>query len=281
MMAAEGKLEEDGSPAQITSSAWADYMTAVGSAAAVCGALFHRQRTGEGQKVNTSLLRSAIWGQSHQVNREPVTDSLFTDPMLEEMRAIRQRGGGYQELVAMRQGRRSLGTQFALYYSGYETRDGGIILGALSPANRAAFRQALDLEGEHSDDPDYDALDPENIRLGEQFKEEIRSKMRTKTVAEWLEIFDRAGAPAAPVNFPEELLDDPQARAEGIFVDLVHEVTGPTTVVGPLFEMSLTPTAVQSASPPLARDTRAVLEEAGWSSAEIEGLVASGIVQQA
>jgi len=278
LMAADGKLEEDGAPAQVTATAVADYMTALASATAICGALFHRGRTGEGQKISTSLLRSAVWGQAHTVNREPVTDSMFSDVTVQKMNEIRASGGSYSDLIKMREGERSMGAQFALYYSGYQAKDGGLILGALTPANRDAFRRALELEGEDSDDPDYDALDPENVRKGDEFKEIIRQKMRTRTVAEWLDIFDAQGAPVAPVNFPEELRDDPQVRAEGLFVDLVHEVTGEQSVVAPVFEMSATPTQVTRPAPPLGRDTREILLEGGWSAEEVEQLVGGGVV---
>lgn len=280
LMAADGKLEADGAPAQVTATAIADYMTALASATAICGALFHRGRTGEGQKISTSLLRSAVWGQAHTVNHEPITDSMFADVTVQKMNDIRASGGSYSDLIRMRDEERNMGTQFALYYSGYQAKDGGLILGALTPANRNAFRRALELEGEDSDDPDYDALAPENVRKGEEFKQLIRDRIRTKTVAEWLEIFDAAGAPVAPVNFPEELREDPQVQAEGLFVDLVHEVTGPQSVVAPVFEMSATPTRVTHASPPLGRDTRELLLEGGWAADEVERLLADGVVYQ-
>jgi crotonobetainyl-CoA:carnitine CoA-transferase CaiB-like acyl-CoA transferase len=278
LMAAEGKLDEDGSPSQITSSAWADYLTAAGSATAICGALFSRTQTGQGQKINSSLLRSALWGYSHTVNREPITDALFSDVTRKRLEDTRAAGGSYADLIEARTSQASMGTQFALYYNGYQAKDGGVILGALTPANRDAFRRVFELEGEHSDSPDYDALDPENERLGEQFKEQIREKMRTHTVAEWIEIFEANGAPAAPVNFPEEVREDPQVQAEGIFVDLVHDLTGEQSVVGPLFEMSGTPTEARAASPPLGRDTREVLLEAGMTAAEVDALYEGGTV---
>lgn len=278
LMAADGKLEEDGAPAQVSATAIADYLTALASATAICGALYHRGRTGEGQKIGTSLLRSAIWGQAHTVNSEPLTDSMFTDPTLQKMNEVRASGGSYADLITMRKREQTLGTQFALYYSGYQASDGGVILGALTPANRDAFRRVFELEGEDSDSPDYDALNPDNIRKGEEFKEAIREKMRSKTVAEWVEIFEVAGAPFAPVNFPEEIRDDPQVQAEGLFVDLVHEVTGAQSVVAPVFEMSATPTQVTRAAPPLGRDTREIMIEGGWAAEDVDRLAAAGVV---
>jgi len=275
IMAGEGKVAEDGAPIQSTFGAPADYGTAMASAMAVCAALYHRARTGEGQKINSSLLRTGVWLQSHNVNHEPLTDALFADVTRRQLAETRAAGGSYAQLIAVRAEQRFTG---GLYYGGYAAKDGGIILGALTRANRDAFRRVLRLEGENSDEPGYDVLDPENRRTLEHFRDVIRKQLRERTVAEWTAIFDEAGVPSAPVNFPEEILDDPQVQAEGIFVDLEHELTGHQQVVGPIVEMSATPTASRRASPPLARHTREVLSEAGWSDAELDALLASGAV---
>jgi crotonobetainyl-CoA:carnitine CoA-transferase CaiB-like acyl-CoA transferase len=278
IMAGDGKVAEDGAPIQATFGAPADYGTAMASAMGVCAALYHRALTGEGQKINTSLLRTGIWLQSHNVNREPVSDALFDDVLRRQMEATRERGGSYSELIRLRTEQRFTG---GLYYGGYAAKDGGIILGALTRANRDEFRRVLGMGDENSDEPGYDVLDPENQRRAQQFKALLRSKMRERTVAEWIAVFDAAGLPCAPVNFPEEIRDDPQVQAEGIFVDLVHEVTGDQSMVGPVIEMSATPTAVRRPSPPLGRHTRAVLQEAGWAASETDELLRNGAVAEA
>lgn len=275
IMAADGKVAEDGAPIQVTFGAPADYATAMASAMGICAALFHRARTGEGQKINSSLLRTGIWLQAHNVNHEPVTDALFDDVIRAQMDAARAAGGSYGDLIRIRTEQRFAG---GLYYSAYAAKDGGIILGALTKTNRDGFRAILGMEDEPSDQPGHDVLDPESQRLAIHFKEVIRAKMRERTVAEWIDIFDAAGLPAAPVNFPEEIRDDPQVQAEGIFVPLEHDLTGPQSVVGPVVEMSATPTVARLASPPLGRDTRGVLLEAGYTDSDVDTLLAAGAI---
>ncbi len=277
IMAGDGKVAEDGAPIQATFGAPADYSTAMASAMGICAALYHRALTGEGQKINTSLLRTGVWLQTHNVNHEPVSDALFDDVTRQEMQATRAAGGSYAELVRVRTEQRFTG---GLYYSGYAAKDGGIILGALTKTNRDGFRRVLGLERENSDEPGYDVLDPENQRTALHFKEVMRAKMRERTVAEWIEVFDAAGLPSAPVNFPEEIRGDPQIQAEGIFVDIEHDLTGSQSVVGPVLEMSATPTVVRGASPPLGRDTRGVLLEAGWTAADVDALLSTGAVAE-
>ena len=275
IMAGDGKVAEDGAPVAATFGAPADYGTAMATAMGVSSALFHRERTGEGQKVNTSLLRTGVWLQSHNVNYDPITDVHFDDVTRAELVATREAGGSYPELIRVREQRLHTG---GLFYGGYAAKDGGIVLGALTRTNRDGFRQVLGLEDEDSDNPDYDVLDPENQRTMEHFAGVMRAKMREHTVAEWIEILDAVGLPAAPVNFPEEIRMDPQVQAEHIFADLEHDKTGPQSFVGPVLEMSKTPTAARAAAPPLARDTRAVMVEAGYSDAEIEDFIARNVV---
>ena len=63
LMAAEGKIK-DGVPQLITSTAVADFATGIAIAWGVCAALFHRERTGRGQKVETTLLGTALGVQT-------------------------------------------------------------------------------------------------------------------------------------------------------------------------------------------------------------------------
>ena len=113
-----------------------------------------------------------------------------------------------------------------LYFTPYRARDGGLVLGALTPENRSAIRQALGLEGEDQDDPRIDVTSDEGRLVLEERKEEIRELMLTRTVADWIERLDAVGAPASPVNFPEELPDDPQASLH--YVEVEHPLSGTT-----------------------------------------------------
>ena len=280
LMAGEGKVAEGGEPLALTAGAWADYITGIASAMGVATALYHRDRTGEGQKISGSLLRSAMFAQSHIAMREPISDSVVRDVTMAQINEARARGADYREVVGIRLGSRELGTQFALYYNGYRAKDGGVVLGALTKANRDAMRRVLGLEGENCDDPDYDALDPVNLAEAERWKQVIRDRIAERTVAEWVEAFEAAGTPVSPVNLPEEMSDDPQVVDEGIMVELEHEITGPQRVVGPIIELSETPTRARRASPPVGRHTRELLREFGLPEDEIDALAASGVVAE-
>jgi crotonobetainyl-CoA:carnitine CoA-transferase CaiB-like acyl-CoA transferase len=108
--------------------------------------------------------------------------------------------------------------------------------------------------------------------------ERVRGIMLTRTMDEWIEAFESAGAPVSKVQFPEELADDPQVQAMGYMLDIEHELTGPERMVGPIVTMSKTPTGSTQPSPPLGRHTDEVLHEHGITGEEIAALRASGAI---
>jgi formyl-CoA transferase len=277
LMAGDGKVDEFGAPRLITATAPGDYMAGLGSAMGICAALFHRERTGEGQYIASSLLQAALAMQGSAAGKLPVFDALTVDPMMERVREARARGASYaQQLEAKGDLFRMMGRAFALYYGGYNVKDGAIILGALTPANRDQMRRVLGVEDDPSRSPDFNALDPANEAVVEGMFERIRATMLTKTMDEWVALFDREGAPVSKVNLPEEMADDPQVQAMGYMLELDHPLTGPERMPGAVVEMSRTPTGTATTSPPLGAHTDEVLREHGFSDAEIAALRAAG-----
>ncbi len=280
LMAGNAKVDEHGAPETISATPVSDYGTALGAAMGICAALYHRERTGEGQVVRASLLRSALFMQANAVMREPVTDAVTTQPMLQAVAEARASGGSYADIVGLRQFARRLRASLRIFYGGYRARDGGLVLGALTPATRDSIRRILGLEGERTDDPDFDATDPENQAATERWLSTVRAQLAERPVAEWIEEFGAAGVPASAVQLPEELADDPQVVAEGMISDLEHSVTGPQRVVGPIVTMSKTPTEARLPAPALGEHTREVLTELGFARAEVEALETAGVVEQ-
>ena len=116
------------------------------------------------------------------------------------------------------------------------------------------------------------------MERGAQAVKEVEAKMKTKTTAEWMEIFDREGVPASPVNFAEDLPDDPQVIENGLMVELDHELSGPELQVGPILSFRNAPLEAQGASPALGRDTDAIVGATGYSAEEIAALHERGVL---
>jgi formyl-CoA transferase len=247
-------------------------------AVGLCAALYHRARTGEGQLIDTSLLLAGMTLVQGGVMREPVTDAMTWEPLRADLNRLRAEGASYAEIIGRYGQRRRSAAAFPLYYTTYEAKDGGLVFGALTRANRDVIRSVLVRLDDPTDGPEYDPTDPANLPVAERCRAEIQRILRERTVAEWLAAFEAVNAPVTAVNFPEELADDPQVRALGVMVDVENAMTGPQQVVGPIMTMSATPPAVTSAAPVLGQHTDDVLAELGMSPAEIERLRAAGVV---
>ena len=279
LMAGDEKFNEDDGPQLITATTPADFSAAYSSAIGVCAALYHRERTGEGQRIQTSLLASALTLENAFVSRLPVSDAVLLDPTLEAIEAARARGASWRELQTARGGTRTLvGGAFLLYYGGYQTSDGAVMLGCVTPANQQQVRDAIELGHDPTTDADFNPLDPAAVEVVAGVRRRIAERFLSNTTDHWIERLDATGAPASQVNLPEDMVDDPQVEALGIMVELEHSLTGPETMVGPSWSMSATPLEAQGAAPGLDEDTDAVLAEHGYSAEQIAALRASGAV---
>jgi crotonobetainyl-CoA:carnitine CoA-transferase CaiB-like acyl-CoA transferase len=240
---------------------------------AITAALYHRERTGEGQAINTSLLLTGLFIQagSKQIcalDEEPRTQRL------ERLKAARARGASIEEIYAER---RAMMPELSgnIYYRSYQTKDSYLVVGCLGPAPRARFREALQIH-----DPRYEeGFDKSTLReVGLKLVEQCEAMFRTKTNAEWLSILDSFGIASGPVRFVDELWDDPQVEANNYIIDFEHTLLGPLRANAPVVRMSATPTRVQRASPALGEHTDEVLTELGFGAGEVEGFRAQGII---
>ncbi|MFN8557338.1 MAG: CoA transferase [Dehalococcoidia bacterium] len=280
LIAHDGKMDEAGRPL-MWAIAYSDYATGLAMAMGICAALFHRALTGEGQHINTSLLRTALAMQCGFVMRDPFIDPTDRDPLMQRLNDLRAAGAPFPNLLSGYLERREAWGAFRLYYGGYKAKDGALVFGALTQANRDAIRRVLRITDDTIDHPDFDAAATDSAARVAAMRETIQETLLARTVADWLADFDAAGAPVAPVQFAEEMADDAQVAAIGVMVDVEHDLTGPQRIVGPLLEMSTTPPRVQGAAPPTGRHTDAILAELGYSAAEIDDLRATGAVEGA
>jgi len=278
LMALDGKLRDDGAP-DLISSPVSDIVTGFAAAMGICAALYHRAQTGQGQRLSTSLLRSALFMMGGSVMREPVHDAVIRDQMLGRIDQIKVNGGSYGEIIEARESLQEIRIAFRLYYGGYRAKDGGVVLGALTKANRDGMRKVLGIYGdEDSDREGYDAYDAENQRIALEWRARIRTIFLDKTVDEWVRLFDEAGVPVAPVQFPEEMSDDPQVAADQMFWEHEHAATGPQRLMGPAVLMSGTPTRAYRPAPAYGEHSSEVLIEGGLSVEEVAALCAAGVV---
>lgn len=278
LMMVRDHLDDNGRPGLHGPGAPADVTTGYAIAWAVCAALFHRQRTGEGQMVETSLLVNALMLQGSTFMSLPAVDAELRAQFHDDLAASRARGEHFLDFVHQRRARQQVVSGGGVYYRCYLTRDAAVAIGALSEATRSDFRRAIDV-AELTDTPMPTPDSPAAKRFSDSIIAKVEARMAEKTTEEWMAIFDEHRVPASPVQYVEQLIDDPQVVENGYVVDLDHDLTGPQRMVASPLRMSATPAKAERAAPPLGRDTRKWLRTLGYGDEQIDELAAAGVVR--
>jgi CoA:oxalate CoA-transferase len=274
LLAADNKVV-DGVPQQVTATAVADYTTGVAIAWGVSAALFSRERTGKGQKIDTTLLSTSllIQGGFMEVEEHGKQEK---DELVETLGALRQAGLPYQSLLDQQQIFSPFNTAFRIYYTTYQTANDVIAIACLSNRLRKKAADAIGVVDPRFSEG-YDPEDPSIASAIESLSEEMKSIILTRTGEEWLSIFDAVGVPAGPVRFIQELTNDEQVIANDMVVEVNHSLAGKIRMAGPMIQMSETPLAVQSASPALGEHTNEIMLNLGYSEGEIADLKSRNI----
>lgn len=252
-----------------------DYTAALLLAWGISTALYHRERTGHGQKLDVSLLHAAMVLQNnHLIHVDAVDGWRYT--FLEFLKNAFTEGRSWSDIWEERE-RMQPFRFLRAYYGFFRTSDGAIAIATAGHLNRQRLLRLLQLEDPWVTDPGWQPADA--AAYAEQLYAQVASVLRTRTTAEWLEECARSGIPASPLRLREELFEDPQARANEAFVRLEHDLVGGLTVVAPPVRYSATPLAVLRASPPLGSHSREVLRELGLSDTAVDRLITRNVVR--
>ncbi len=232
-------------PPQYLRTAPTDYYTAALAAQAVLAALFARERTGRGQRIETSLLRGVLALQSGIAVDYPGKPSLLRD-----------------------------NPTYRLYQAG----DGQwFFLACGNQTFWVKLCKALGLE-DLADDPRFGSW---ILRLqnNEALLPLLETRFREKSRAEWLAVLDQHDIPAAPVQSWMDYFDHPAVRHHDMVREYDHPEVGRLRMIGQPLVFADTPTRDPGPPPTLGQHTDAVLRELGLDSAVIADLRARNVVR--
>ncbi|MFI5720445.1 CoA transferase [Nocardia sp. NPDC051750] len=198
-------------------------------------ALFHRERTGEGQEVEVAMFET----MAAFMLVEHANGALFDPPLgtAAYPRAVTSERAPY---------RTADGYISALVYN---DKQWNAFVGAVAPPWAG---------------PEFATLPQRAARIDVVYAH-LRETFRSRTTAEWLELLNSLDIPAAPVRTLDELLDNPQLNATGFF-ETVETPTGPVRFPGPPTWFSRTPGRVAGPAPRLGEHTAQVLDGAAAST---------------
>ncbi|HMO95695.1 MAG TPA: CoA transferase [Tepidiformaceae bacterium] len=244
----------------------------------VAAALYQRERTGVGQRIETSLFASGLAIQYRPIFSIENIDRGPREELLASFARAREEGRRAEDVIKDHPSRHDALRRANPYYKVYETRDSYIALACLNNRLRRAAAAVLGV-----DDPrvEGDEFNVETLGADETLvlSELIKAIFTNKTTDEWVAEFDAAGVPCGAVRMTAELFDDPQVVEGDLIVELEHALLGPVKMANSPLRMSAGETGSRMASPVLGQHTREVLAEAGYTPGEITALESSRVVR--
>ncbi|HKA63339.1 MAG TPA: CoA transferase [Methylomirabilota bacterium] len=237
-------LQGFGGPPQYLRIAPTDYYCAALACQAVLAALFVRERTGRGQRVQTSLLQAVLALQSGSVVNYP-----GREVVLRETPTYRLYQGGDRAWFFLAVGNQSFWTKLCK------------VIGREDLAQDPRFGSWLSRR-DHAD-----ALMP---LLEEAFG--------SRSAAEWVEILTASDIPAALIQTLQQFMQDPAVRHHQMTVTYDHPELGALTLMGQPLRFSETQAPDAGPPPTLGQHTDEVLRQAGYADHEIADLRRRGVV---
>ena len=238
----------DGSPPQYIPSLIADKTTGLHLAIATLGALVHRQKTGEGQKIEVPMFETmtAFW----------MTEHLFGETFKPAIGTM-----GYDRIINK-------------YRHPFETKDGHICVLPYTDRHWARYFEIVGRPDLAADNRFTDAQ--QRARRYNELYQIMDAVMRARPTAEWVALLEAADIPVMAVRSLEDLPDDQHLTAVGFYTEREHPTEGPIVTFRNPMEFEKTPTSFRRHAPKLGQDGREVLAELGYSAERIESLLASG-----
>ncbi|WP_322063296.1 CoA transferase [Paraburkholderia sp. J63] len=230
----------------------ADVNAGILGAFGVLAAYIHRLKTGEGTRVDTSLLQASLQ-QMYWYAAAYFSKGIIGKP-----------SGTAHSLIAP--------------YQVFECADGGIAIGGANQTNWERIADLLE-HPEWKNDPRFDSPDG-RLKNRRDLEDMINAALRSTTVASWVERFEQAGVPAGPVQNVGQALEHVQSSAIGMVQEVDAPGGGTTRTLGLPVLFNGQSQIAKTAAPRVGEHTENVLSEFGFTPEEIDHLIAVKAVFQ-
>ena len=239
--------EVTGSP-RYGPSVLADKTTGLFLTYSISMALFHRERTGEGQKIHVPMYESF----AGFIMNEHMQGRMYSPPVGE---------AGYQRMLTP-------------HRRPFPTADGFI---CVLPYNDKHWRRFFDVAGKPEFSRDQRFVDqPSRSKHIDALYQIVAEIMVTRTSDDWLYVLEQADIPVMPMNTPEDLFDCPHLKAVGMFPEVEHPTEGKIRHIKVPVNFSKTPGGYYRHPENLGQSTRETLEDLGFDEEEISDLLICG-----
>jgi crotonobetainyl-CoA:carnitine CoA-transferase CaiB-like acyl-CoA transferase len=242
--------EPDGPPVKV-GVAITDVTTGISAQGAICAALYAREKTGKGQRIDLSLLETQVAALVNIASSYLVSGEI-----------PRRWGTAHETIVP---------------YQGFETKDKYVIVAVGNDQLWGRFCRVIGMP-ELTDDPRF-KTNPLRVENRKECIEIIAPVMKTRPRDEWVRLLNDDAIPCAPINTMDEVFQNPQVLYRNMLVEMDHPKAGKIRLVGIPAKYSESKASVRLPPPVLGEHTHEVLVEVlGFSNGQIESLRADGVI---
>jgi formyl-CoA transferase/CoA:oxalate CoA-transferase len=227
-----------------------DSLAGIFAAYGILLALFEREKSGKGQRVETSLLEGLVAVLGFQAakyfgsNERP------------------ERLGNDHGMVAP--------------YGTFKTKNGCMNIAAGNQAMWTRLAKTLGLENLTNDERFLTVAD--RVKNRAELARLLEEKLTKKTNKEWEALLDEAGVANGPILHIDEVFQDPQVLHQKMLLEMDHPKVGKIKTLGFPVKLSQTPAQLKSPPPYMGQHTEEVLQELGYSPREIEIMRKEGVI---